>query len=127
MATPARPIASPAHSPREGQRPNSPATSATQSGTEAMATAATPELTHCSAITTHAFAHTSRLPTISEDRHSVRVGGGAPRARTKAYVTAPAITKRKPASISGGYPRSAMRMARYDLPTITNKEQRERE
>src|SRR5256885_42785 len=102
IATPARPTASPTHSPCDGQRPNNPANSATQSGTEAMATAATPELTHCSAITTQAFAHTSRVPTISDDRHSVRVGGGAPRACAQAYVTAPAITKRRPASSSGG-------------------------
>ena len=48
------------------------------------ATAATPELTHCSAITTQALPQTSSEPTISDDRHSVRVGAGAPRARTQA-------------------------------------------
>jgi len=42
-----------------------------------MATAATPELTHCSATTTQALPQTSSEPTISEDRHSVRVGAGA--------------------------------------------------
>jgi len=57
---------------------------ATQSGTDAIATAATPELTHCSAITTQAFAHVRSVPTINEDRHCVRVGGGTPRARTQA-------------------------------------------
>src|SRR6266850_2188440 len=121
-ATPTRPTPSPTHSPRDGQRPNNPATSATQSGTDAIATAATPDVTHCSAITTHAFPETSRVPTISDERHCVLDGAGTPRRRTNAYVTRPATVKRIPASSSGGKPSSAMRIARNVEPQITYSE-----
>ena len=74
-------MARPIHSLPIGHFPKRPATSATQIGIEARATAATPEVTHCSATTTQAFPETSSVPMTSDCFHSARVGSGAPRRR----------------------------------------------
>jgi hypothetical protein len=44
--------------------------------------------------------------------HCAQVGAGAPRQRRKAYIKLPAITKRIPASISGGQYSTPMRITR---------------
>ena len=71
------PTASPTHSSFAGQRPHSPAMIRAQIGIEAMATAATPDETHCSATTTQALPQTSSVPTTAEAPHSRADGLGA--------------------------------------------------
>jgi hypothetical protein len=53
-----------------------------------------------------------QIPMIPAAFHCAQVGAGAPRQRRKAYIKLPAITKRIPASISGGQYSTPMRITR---------------
>lgn len=52
------------------------------------------------------------MPTSPAAFHCAQVGAGAPRQRSQAYIKLPAMTKRTPASNSGGQYSTPMRITR---------------
>src|SRR6185437_13250155 len=93
---------------------------ATNNGSLAMATAAMPEVTFCSAKQTRPLpSNNSSTPVIAALRHCRRVGGLTPRKRSHAYIAMPAAEKRIAASANGGNPVNPIRMPRYVEPQIT--------
>ncbi|MCY1250645.1 hypothetical protein D9M72_643020 [compost metagenome] len=84
------------------------------SGTVAIASAATPDATpQCSATVTPPLPQLSRrMPIIPPLTHSRAVGQGAPRQRIQANISAPATRKRQPAISIGGQDSTPTRIAR---------------
>jgi len=90
------------------------------SGSLAMAIAAMPEVTLCSAKQTKPLPNnSSSTPEIAALRHCRRVGGFTPRKRNHVYIAMPAAKKRKAAIANGGNPVKPMRIPRYVEPQIT--------
>jgi len=79
----------------------------------AMAIAAMPEVTLCSAKHTKPLPNnSSNTPVIAALRHWRRVGGLTPRRRSHPYIAMPAAKKRKAAIVNGGKPVRPIRMPR---------------
>ena len=111
--TPRNPTTSPAISPRLGRSRYANRNSAMNSGSLAIATAAMPEVTLCSAKQTSPLPNiSSSTPVIAALRHCRRVGGFTPRRRSHAYIATPAERKRKAAIVNGGKPVSPIRIPR---------------
>jgi hypothetical protein len=104
----------PAHSSPVLRWPQNRPNSKVKSGTEATASAATPEATPaCSASVTPPLPQASnRKPIMPAAFHCFQLGIGAPRKRMKANRMEPAMVKRTPAIINGGQVSMPMRMAR---------------
>ena len=116
-ATPTNPIAMPRIAPRGSRSPKKrPLKIATQTGSIAMRIAVIPDGIVCSAKATMPIPPpSSRPPTISESRHSRRVGHSKsrpPRIRDRPSRITPARTKRVAAMRNGGMVWTATAIAR---------------
>ena len=86
-----------------GRCPRSSENRPIHNGVEAMATAARPDDTHCSAMLTMPLPMPIiNRPISARFLHCARVGAAAPRQRSTANIMPPASRKRPPAISSGG-------------------------
>ena len=101
--TPAKPTIRPSHSIRDGWRPRNIANTPANSGIDATAIAARPELTWVSARFTKPFDNsTMKIDSTASVRHCFAVGARAPRPRSTTYISAPARNMRHAPSRNGG-------------------------
>jgi hypothetical protein len=120
--TPTNPTSNPIITPGRGR--NAPCHSQSKStihiGTVETRSAVMLDETCCSAHVTPPFpTKSNNVPMIAADRHSILVGGFAPRKRAQPYKRRPAIMNRVPAIMNGGMVSTPKRIARYVDPQTT--------